>query len=158
MYTEVDYAALVKEILSRIGVDLGVQFEEASAADSTSYPPGQWLYEIGSDMAVEVFRSGTGREQRRSVVGCHWSEDPKEFEQRFENQLKSAALRLMRSDEHDEDCPACKYNLRRKLNGVGVRVTDYRTACYQCGADVVGEFEHRVYRKNYCTACLSLPL
>jgi len=56
--------------------------------------------------------------------------------------------------EHDDGCPGCDYERRRAINSVGVRVTDYRTFCKKCGAEVVGEFEHRVNGRDYCPQCV----
>jgi hypothetical protein len=59
--------------------------------------------------------------------------------------------------KHDEDCPGCKYQRRREINKVGVRMTDYKAKCAKCETDITGEFEHRVNRLNYCQHCVTEP-
>jgi len=56
--------------------------------------------------------------------------------------------------EHDQNCPGCQYERRREINGVGVRITDYRATCSKCGAEILGEMEHRVNAQTYCQLCV----
>ena len=56
--------------------------------------------------------------------------------------------------KHDDDCPGCEYERRREINTVGVRLRDYQTVCAKCGAEILGEFEHRVNGRNYCEQCV----
>jgi hypothetical protein len=59
---------------------------------------------------------------------------------------------------HDEGCPGCAYDRRRQLNGIGVRITDYKTQCSKCGNEIIGEFEHRIYRRIYCQQCVPVDI
>ena len=61
-------------------------------------------------------------------------------------------------ETHDQDCPGCQYERRREINSVGIRLSDYKTECSQCGAEIIGEFEHRIAGRNYCPQCLTVDL
>ena len=119
MYTKVEYEELVKETLSRIGKDLGAQFDKPSASDVWSYPRGKWLYETDgpSVMEVQIYRSGNS-EKRGAILGCQWNEERGDYERRLDTELRAAALKLVRLDEHDEGCAGCSYELRRKLKAL----------------------------------------
>lgn len=56
--------------------------------------------------------------------------------------------------KHDDMCPGCDYERRREVNGVGVRMKpDYRATCSECGAEILGEMEHRINGQTYCPPC-----
>ena len=74
----------------------------------------------------------------------------------METEHRKAVLKMIRTDEHDQDCVGV-YERRRTVNGVGVRIMDYRARCLQCEAEVLGELEHRIDGRNYCGSCLSAP-
>jgi hypothetical protein len=59
---------------------------------------------------------------------------------------------------HDEGCPGCIMARRRALNGIGARISDYKTHCTNCGVEIVGEFEHRVNWRDYCQECIPKEL
>jgi hypothetical protein len=157
-YTQVDYEELVKQTLARIGGDLGAEFEKPSAAEVASYPRGKWLYETEGPSVgeVEVYRSGAS-ERRGSVLGCQWDEERGDYERRLERELRGIVLKLIRTDEHDDECPRCQYELRRELNGMEVRLTDDSATCSQCGAESFREFQHRIKGRSYCEFCLRTP-
>jgi hypothetical protein len=60
--------------------------------------------------------------------------------------------------KHDEGCPGCVYERRRQLNGIGVRITDYKTQCSKCEGEITGEFEHRIKRRTYCQRCTPVDI
>lgn len=56
--------------------------------------------------------------------------------------------------KHDDACPGCDYERRREVNGVGVRMTDYRAICSKCGGEILGEMEHRINAQTFCPVCV----
>ena len=95
MYTEVKYAELVNNILTRVGSEFDIELMRPSAAMADSYRTGDWLYDfVGSTLDTKIWKWGI-KSDPEIVSGPKWDDEQRDFERRLENKLRAAVFRLL---------------------------------------------------------------
>ena len=86
MWTQVSNGQIVNDIVTKIGVELDIEFERPSTAMAIGYRTGKWLYdEYGSQLDTRVSRWGTGT--NRIVKGPEWTETHYKYCERLEREF-----------------------------------------------------------------------
>ena len=100
MWTQVSHGQLVNDIVTKIGVELDINFERPSTAAAFRYQNGKWLYsEHGSQLDTRVSRWGTGA--NRIVKGPTWDESENAYRERLNKELGEAVNELMMVESND---------------------------------------------------------
>jgi len=97
MRTQVSHGQIVNDVVTKIGVELDIEFERPSTAKALGYPTGKWLYgEHGSQLDTRVSRWGTGT--NRIVRGPEWTETKDMYSERLERELRAAVNDLINNE------------------------------------------------------------
>jgi hypothetical protein len=93
MWTQVSHGQIVNDVVTKIGVELNIEFERPSTAMALNYRTGKWLYgEYGSQLDTRVSRWGMGT--NRIVKGPEWTETHDKYRERLERELRAAVREL----------------------------------------------------------------